>query len=136
MNSLRDHFPLSEIHGCFYHFTQNVWRHVQTTGLQVPYSSDSDFAFQIRLLVALAFLPSEKVLEAYEELIGTDFFSEESESQYVGQIQALLGYFQSTYLYRLNRAGNRKAPLFAIEVWNVFLTTLNGNYFSFPLLLK
>lgn len=126
MNSLHEKFPRAEIHGCFFHFVQNVWRHVQTTGLQIPYSEDPDFAFQIRLLVALAFVPKENVLEAYDELIATDFFSEENETEYVEQIQALLGYFQSTYVFRIDRAGIRKQPLYPIEIWNVYDTTLNG----------
>lgn len=128
IKSVQQHFPLTEVHGCFFHFTQNVWRHVQSSGLQAVYASDEDFALQIRLLMALAFVPSEKVLEAYEELAATDFFSEDSDSEYANQVQALLSYFQTTYVYKITRTGVRKEPLFVIPSWNVFESTLLGNY--------
>lgn len=71
-------------------------------------------------------MPKENVVEAYDELIATDFYSEDNETEYLEQIQALLRYFQSTYVYRIDRAGNRKPPLYPIEIWNVYETTLNG----------
>lgn len=36
-NSIRDVFPGITSKGCFFHFTQAVWRKAQITGLQIPY---------------------------------------------------------------------------------------------------
>lgn len=126
IKSLSNHFPDATIHGCFFHFTQNVWRHIQTNGLQIPYTNDEDFAFELRLLIALAFVPEVNVTEAYEQLMVTEFYTEENANEYKQQIQILLNYFQSTYLFAIDRTGKRKDPLFPIKVWNVYESTLNG----------
>lgn len=126
IKSLSEHFPLASIHGCFFHFTQNVWRHIQTNGLQVPYTNYENFAFELRLLIALAFVPEGNVIEAYDQLIATEFYADETESEYKQQIQILLNYFQSTYLFAIDRTGKRKDPLFPIKIWNVYESTLNG----------
>lgn len=126
IKSLSKHFPQAAIHGCFFHFTQNVWRHIQTNGLQVPYTNDEDIAFELRLLIALAFVPEANVIEAYDQLLTTGFYAEENENEYKQQIQILLNYFQSTYLFAIDRTGKRKDPLFPIKIWNVYETTLNG----------
>lgn len=130
MLSVRTIFRDINIHGCFFHFAQNVWRHVRDVGLQAIYASDADFAFNIRLLISLAFVPPAHVEAAYDELIATDFFDEESEAEYKEEIQALLTYFQPTYVYGLNRAGVRRTPRFAISLWNVYGNTLQGKIFN------
>lgn len=44
MNAIRENFHQEvEVHGCFFHFCQNVYRNVQKVGLQTVYASDSDF---------------------------------------------------------------------------------------------
>lgn len=128
IKSLTKHFPNAEIHGCFFHLTQSVWRHIQSIGLQIPYTNDEDFAFEIRLLISLAFVPEANVIEAYEQLIVTSFYSEDSDNEYKEQIQVLLTYFQSTYLFGIDRVGKRKAPLFQIKLWNVYELTLTGMF--------
>lgn len=126
-------FPMAEIHLCMFHFGQNVWRHVQSCGLQGIYASDPDFAQNIKLLTALAFVPVDSVVAAYEELIQTDFYDENSESEYKDQIQTLLTYYQNTYIYRIDRKGTQKPPLFPPPMWNVHDQVLTGNlqYFSY-----
>lgn len=128
-------FPMAEIHLCLFHFGQSIWRHVQSCGLQSIYASDPDFAQNIKLLIALAFVPVLSVVAAYEELIETDFYDEDSESEYKDQIQTLLAYFESTYIYRIDRKGAKKPPLFPPAMWNVNEQVLTGNlqYFSYNL---
>lgn len=127
INAINRTFPMAEVHGCFFHFGQSVYRHVQQVGLQSIYSSDADFAQNIKLLMALAFVPPDSVVDAYDELISIDFFDENNDSPHKDQIQALLLYFQTTYIYRLARTGVRKPPLFPPTMWNVFEQTLTGN---------
>lgn len=138
INAIKRHFPLSKVHGCFFHFSQNVWSHVQSVGLQSIYTSDVDFALQIRMMIALAFVPPENVVDAYEELMATDFFSDNGLPQYeqfATNIEMLVTYFQSTYLYAFDRKGIRKLPMFPVELWNVYENTLGGNTFIFRLIL-
>lgn len=123
INAVKKCFPLSEIHCCYFHFTSNVWKHVQACGLQSLYNNDGDFALQIRLLIALAFLPLEYIAPAYDQLMQTPFFSEEGMEEYAEhkeKIDELVLYFQNTYMYRMDRFGNRKEPLFPPRIWTVY----------------
>lgn len=82
INSINKAFPMAEVHCCRFHFGQNIYRHVQQVGLQSVYRSDDDFAFEIKLLTALSFVPPENVIDAYNELMKTPFYSENSDSPY------------------------------------------------------
>lgn len=127
IKAAKNHFPMAALHGCFFHFTQSFWRHVQTCGLQSIYAKDEDFAFNIRMVLSLAFVPLEHVVPAYEELMKTPFFAEDKDGEFTDQIQTLMTYFQSTYMYGFDRSGNKKASLYPPEIWNVYETTLLGN---------
>lgn len=131
IKSIQANFPEAAVHGCFFHFGQSIWRHLQSVGLQTVYTNDEDFAVQIRMLIALAFIPIPFVIEAYEQLVGTEFYSEERDSEHKEAIQNLLAYFQSTYLYRISRNGSKQKPLFDIPLWNVYENTLMGEYGDF-----
>lgn len=125
INAAKHIFPLASVHGCFFHFTQNLWRKIQTLGLQSEYNTNAEFAFNFRLIIALAFLPEDSVLEAYEELMGTDFFTD-NEPAYKAKLEEFLTYFQATYLFSFDRLGQKKPPLFDISLWNVYSETLSG----------
>lgn len=127
IKATQNSFPMAEIHLCRFHFGQNVWRHIQSVGLQQVYASDPDFAQNIKLLTALAFVPVDNVVDAYDELVSIEFFDENSDSEYKDRIQTLLTYFQSTYIYRVDRKGVRRPPLFPPAMWNVYEQTLTGH---------
>ncbi|CAG8467758.1 9887_t:CDS:2 [Scutellospora calospora] len=54
--------------GCHFHLAQNVYRRVQTVGLTTRYSTDENFSLLIRQLPALAFLPSNEIPQAFNQL--------------------------------------------------------------------
>lgn len=118
MLSIKDNFPDADIHGCFFHFTQSVRRHIQQVGLLQIYIEDEDIALQLRLLIALAFVPSRMVVQAYDELVETEFFS--GENDHKSKIDELLMYFQTTYIFGFNRHGKRTCALFDVNVMNVY----------------
>lgn len=132
ISAVQENFPQAEVHGCHFHFGQNIWRHIQAEGLQLKYNEDEDFAFQLRLLIALAFVPVENVIDAYTELVSTDFFTQPNEHK--DAIERLLTYFQFTYVYGLDRLGNRKEPTFPIKLWNMYDVTLSGKNLKYKLL--
>lgn len=135
MNAVNKSFPMAQVHGCYFHFTSNVWKHVQSNGLQTVYNNDGDFALQIRMLIALAFVPIEHVRAAYNALMETPFYSEDGMDEYAEhkeKIDALVKYFQDTYVYTMNRHGKESKPLFKPEIWNVYENVLLGK-FSFQL---
>ena len=43
--------------GCFFHYTQCIWRKVQDTGLQVPYKENNDINKLVRRTAVLPLLP-------------------------------------------------------------------------------
>ena len=49
-----DMFTLS---GCYFHFSQAIWRKVMMSGLYVAYMQDKQFNRFVRMVMALAFLP-------------------------------------------------------------------------------
>lgn len=124
INAVKEKFPMAEAHGCLFHFTQSIWRHIQLVGLQTVHNENADFAFQLRLLIALAFLPADCVGEAYDELIATEFF--DGPNVHKGAIEQLLTYFQSTYVYGFNRFGKKTPPLFPPALWVVYAQVLSG----------
>jgi len=71
INAFKEVFPNLKQKGCHFHFSQCIWSKIQ----QIQYMaqkyiiSDSTFALQIRLLLALAYVPENHVIDAFEELI-------------------------------------------------------------------
>lgn len=126
IKALNNCFPESSIHGCYFHFSQNLWKHVQQVGLKTKYSEDPDFALNIRLILSLPFIPIEDIEAAFQEIANSDFFMENEASEYNDSIQNFLNYVESTYIGRFDRRGIRKPGMFPIELWNVYNLTLEG----------
>ena len=55
INAFESHFPQTQVKGCFFHLTQNVWRKIQELGLKKIDQQDPSFALQIRMIPAFAF---------------------------------------------------------------------------------
>lgn len=116
MNAVTNSFPGTSIHGCFYHLSQSVYRHVQAAGLQERYRTDENLALAVRMLPALAFIPIDHVVEAFEKL--EDLASNE--------IMPVIDYFEDTYIGRLRRRRQRAQPTFPVDVWNVYNNVQNS----------
>jgi len=113
MNSIKNEFPSTEIHGCFFHFSQVVWRKIQNYGLTTKYIEDVNFALQVRKLIALAFIPIDKVVNYFEVLLESDFYMENE-----NMLTPLITYFETTWIGILDRRGRRRQPQYPIEIWN------------------
>ncbi|XP_024889570.1 uncharacterized protein LOC112465968 [Temnothorax curvispinosus] len=113
-------FPDAEISGCHFHFGQRIWRKVQSVGLQVRYGQDSNFVLSIKMLVALAFVPVDDVINAFETLTQSEYFSEDNES-----VESVLGYFETTWIGSLDRRKRRRSPCFPIYMWNCYDAVVN-----------
>ncbi|XP_054281223.1 uncharacterized protein LOC128998893 [Macrosteles quadrilineatus] len=61
VDALKEVFPCVNIQGCYFHFTQCLWRKVQDVGLASLYSRDEEIRRTIRMSAALAFLKPEDV---------------------------------------------------------------------------
>ncbi|CAG7827412.1 unnamed protein product, partial [Allacma fusca] len=67
INAFTQKFPTSRHQGCFFHFTQCIWRKIQALpGTCKEYKSNDLFAQNIKTLAALAFLPVKDVVFGFE----------------------------------------------------------------------
>lgn len=108
-------FPECDIHGCYFHWCQCVWRHIQSCGMQERYQNDQTFSYHIRKLLALSFVKPDDVKRYYETLIKSEYFVENKD-----YLKPLLEYFEPTWIQKVGRLGRMKAPKFPIELWNCF----------------
>ena len=108
MNAIQEIFPDAIVQGCLYHLSQAIYRKVQHHGLQVAYQNNCDLSLSIRMLAALAFVPVNDIVHAFEEL--SDIMPEDA--------RPIVDYFEDTYIGRVQRRG-RRLPLFPHAMWNV-----------------
>ncbi|XP_068205281.1 uncharacterized protein [Palaemon carinicauda] len=66
MKACLKEFPNTEQNGCFFHFSQCIFRAIQNNGLKRKYETETSFALQMRMLPALAFVPVGSVIDAFE----------------------------------------------------------------------
>ena len=101
--ALQHNFPASTHQGCYFHFTQAIWRQVQTTGLQQAYDSDERVYSSVRGLITLAFLPLITIRPAFQELENEPIVEENH------LLAALFTYFKQTWLGQ-----------FPLKLWNIY----------------
>ena len=91
INALTAQIPQTDVSGCFYHLSSNVWKHIQEYGLQVQYNNDANFALHMRMIAALAFVPPNDVIASFDLLVA------EIRQNFNGVADDLLEYFEDTY---------------------------------------
>ena len=119
INAFKVAFPNAHLRGCFFHFMQCLYRHVQLLGLSGRYVQELDFAHNIKQLGALAFVPVPDVIDSFERLILTDFFRDNEE------VLPLVDYFEETWIGVVRR-GQRRSARFEIALWNCYDAVKDG----------
>ena len=69
INCIHELYPDADIFCCLFHFCQAHYRKLVDLGFKHQYGTEPEFSIQVRCLTALAFLPIEDVVDAFEELI-------------------------------------------------------------------
>ncbi|XP_060872634.1 uncharacterized protein LOC132946603 [Metopolophium dirhodum] len=115
INEIKKVFPNTSLHGCFFHYSQALWRHIQDSGFAIKYREESNFALNIKKLNALSFVPPHLAINAYEAILETEFYIENETL-----LSDFLGYFESTWIGKLCRNKKRRNPRFPIELWNCY----------------
>lgn len=64
-NGIRSVVRGVQVKGCFFHFTQCIWRKAQATGLQIPYQNNDDVRQLVRRAAALPLVPVQQVEDAW-----------------------------------------------------------------------
>ena len=118
INAFYSRFNGVNVQGCFFHLSQNIFKHVQREGLQGLYSTDPDFALFIRKIAALAFVPQEDVAFLFEML----------QVAAPPRAEVILQYFERYYIgLRHGPNGQRGMPMFPVPLWNVFRQVIDDH---------
>ena len=68
ISAVRREFPAVSHKGCYFHHTQAIFRMVQRNGLVGFYRDSTEFQTSLRSLMALGFLPLDRVVKAFQNL--------------------------------------------------------------------
>ncbi len=66
---LKVRFPSTQISGCTLHMRQAIWRKLQEINLVTFFHRDVDFQELLYMVYALSFVPLDKTVDYYEEVI-------------------------------------------------------------------
>jgi hypothetical protein len=117
LNSLSEKFPGATSSCCGFHFGQNIWRRVQKLGLVDLYGTNTQFAHQVKALIALCFLPPDEIPDAFDILA----------AEFHPSGQSLVQYFSDNYVHGQKRAdGSYKNPMFPPSLWSCYDLTAQG----------
>ncbi|GAU90515.1 hypothetical protein RvY_02921 [Ramazzottius varieornatus] len=87
-------FPHARVQGCYFHFSQAVWRNVQRYGLTEQYLNDDEFGRAVRMVLGLAYCPRESIRDAWQTLLDMGSFATTPKSDY----GKFLKYFSETWI--------------------------------------
>ena len=122
MNAFREAFPDATVTGCYFHFNQRVIRKVNDVGLKTQYENDNTIRGYVRCLPALAFVPPQDVLEAFDLITDTM-------PQDVDPLNELTTFFEHTYIRGRTQRGRGEvyAPaMYPIATWNQYAAGVDG----------
>ena len=89
INAFEEEF-LAVLSGCFFPFSQNIYRKIQSLELTNQYMEDPGFALYMRMLPSLAFVPENEVCDSFLILMG----------EFPQDALEVAEYFETTYLGR------------------------------------
>ncbi|KAL8606176.1 hypothetical protein ACOMHN_053448 [Nucella lapillus] len=61
LQACRISFPQTSLRGCFFHYTQSIWRKVQNLHLAIEYNENRELKTFVRRLAVLPLVPIEDV---------------------------------------------------------------------------
>ena len=108
ITSVQNAFPGARVGGCYFHFVQNLWRHVQANGLSAAYNNNNQLHTFLNHCFALGFVPPANVINSFSTLV-RDNTTQQLIRQFPN-LQVFINYVWNTYM-----VGN-----FPIIIWNVF----------------
>lgn len=119
-NAILKVFPCTSIHYCLFHLGQSLYRKLSQIDLKLKYDTDSDFAQKVKMVMALAFVPTIDVVKSFEDLLAANIMPAE--------LDLFLDYFEDNYIGRhdVRVAGNRRVPRYPAMTWNVYELTINN----------
>lgn len=114
-SAIEAEFPNCNISGCYFHFCSSLWRKIQELHLTNDYSSSRLLKKKVRMIMGIAFLPTQLVRHNFNMLINSRHMTRLV--QRFPNFQLWLDYVKATYV-SVN-------ALFASGMWNVFNRSVN-----------
>lgn len=114
-NAVARVFINTEIVGCLFHLGQSLWRKVQDLQLAQNYINSENIRVNIKMLLALSFVPPRNVVSAFEDLV--EICPDE--------LNELVDYWEDNYIGR-QRRNRRSEPRFLIQIWNMYDRVVDG----------
>ena len=103
VNAFKYHFPGLKFKCCFFHLGQNFYKKIVNLGLKEQYQNDESLRIWVRMIIALAFLPVDKVVDVFVDLC--------CEKPDYAEVEAFADYVLENYIDTL---------IFPIHMWNHF----------------
>lgn len=113
ISALQAEFPHTELHGCYFHFCQALWRKVQDLGLTTAYRRHKSVKNIVRKIMSLGYLPAAVVRMTFNLI-----YSSRSVARLLINVPGLrdfIEYFRHNYI----------DGCFKIPFWNVFKRDVN-----------
>ena len=115
INAVRGEYPNSNVYGCLFHLSKNVYKKVQANGLAALYLNDQVFRNNIRMICTLAFVPIPDIQRSFNALC-----------QICGNGEVpIIDYFATNYVGELHN-GIRRPLIFDHELWSVYDRVVNN----------
>ena len=105
------------VFGCYFHFAQNLWKHMQKKHLSQSYINNKEIRFHYKLLKALCFVPPADVIPAF------NLISETAPISFIPMLTHVEKYYIGKP--KKNCPGIRTVPLYPIKFWNCYQRVLN-----------
>ena len=115
MIAVETELPRSSINGCYFHFSQSIWRRITKLGLSSPYRRHTRLRKLLSKLMAIGFLPVAVVRLNFNNLKTSQ--QTRNVIRVFPQVTRLFEYMERTYI-------SANSP-FPIQYWNVFNRTMN-----------
>jgi len=116
INAAESSFPSAVICGCLFHLGQSFWRRMQSEGLMEQYQDEDsvELRTQFRSLIALAFVPEDDVVGAFDRL----------KEDMVEILEPIFNYVEDNYVRGRRRGRGHMAPMFPPSKWSCYERTL------------
>jgi hypothetical protein len=111
IEALKEVLPETKIIGCMFHYTQAIIRNVQKNGLKTTYDGNPLLRSLVRRLIALAFLPEDKVFVACQTIVNSII----ENNLFTNEMKSFLEYFTATWI--------NDGAKFPISLWNQYKRT-------------
>ena len=105
--------------GCFFHLSSNLLMKIQDNGLKQLYENDQGISTFMRMIASVAFAPILDVPQTFYDVEASI-----RRNYHQNGVDVVIDYFEDTYIGRQLQGRPRDIPMFPMEIWNMFGSTV------------